>query len=68
MPPHVHAFLTGMAPARMTATGMPGIRLFWSTLSTPPAPLVYEPGIVLILCGREERRLDGRDLVYDFYN
>lgn len=58
----------GAAPAGIIATGVPGVRLFWSAITTPAAPLVYAPGIVVILQGRKEGSLDGRALVYDTGN
>lgn len=54
--------------AGIAETGIPGVRLFWTTLTTPPAPLIYEPGLVLILRGRKEGSLDDRPLTYDTDN
>ena len=58
----------GTSRAGIAETGIPGVRLFWTTFSTPPAPLVYEPGLVLILRGRKDGCLDGRPLIYDTDN
>lgn len=56
------------AQPHVSETGIPGIQLFWTTVSTPPAPLIYKPGLVIILQGRKEGSLDGRPLIYDAGN
>lgn len=52
-------------PAGIAQTKVEGVRLFWTTMSTPPEPLVYDAGIVVLLRGRKEGQLGERFFIYD---
>ncbi|TWA80515.1 AraC family transcriptional regulator [Azospirillum brasilense] len=58
----------GQAAAGIVEMPISGVRLFWTTQSTPPAPLVYEAGIVLLLQGRKEGSIGEHHFVYDTDN
>lgn len=54
-----------MAPSGINATGIDGVRVFWTSTSTPPEPLVYDAGITILLQGRKNGTLAERAFVYD---
>ncbi|WP_316860702.1 AraC family transcriptional regulator [uncultured Cohaesibacter sp.] len=53
------------APIGNKGSGIKGIRLFWTSVAGPPAPVIYEPGIVLILRGSKQGSLGSQTLHYD---
>jgi AraC-like DNA-binding protein len=59
---------TREAPAGVRETCVDGVRVFWTTLPTPPAPLIYEPGIVVLLQGSKVGTLGERTFIYDAEN
>lgn len=52
------------ASVGMVQTPTPGVRLFWSSKDSPPAPLVYDQGIVVIFQGQKTGFLDDRQFTY----
>jgi AraC-like DNA-binding protein len=56
------------AVAGIAETAVPGVRFFWTGVSTPPSPLVYEAGLVLVLQGRKDGAIEDRTFVYDADN
>ncbi|MFT8655073.1 MAG: AraC family transcriptional regulator [Acetobacter papayae] len=53
------------AASGIDPTGIEGVRVFWTTTSTPPEPLVYDAGITILLCGRKNGSVAERTFVYD---
>ncbi|MEO1200199.1 MAG: AraC family transcriptional regulator [Pseudomonadota bacterium] len=51
---------TGFMPTRL-----PAVKLFWSDHPIPRVPLVYDPGIAVIISGRKTGFLGDRSFVYD---
>lgn len=56
------------APQGKKPTCIEGVGFFWTTQSTPPEPLIYEPGMIILLQGRKEGRLGDKQFVYDADN
>jgi AraC-like DNA-binding protein len=52
------------ARAGLRRTEVAGIALFWATMSSPAAPLVYEAGIVVLLGGRKHGTIGQSHFVY----
>lgn len=48
----------------MAETGLDGVRVFRVTRHLPRAPLVYDPGLVIIGQGHKLGHLDGREFTY----
>ncbi|WP_298400480.1 AraC family transcriptional regulator [Sphingobium sp.] len=46
-------------------TGIEGVRVFWTTASTPPEPLIYDAGITILLTGCKNGVIADRSFVYD---
>lgn len=59
------AALVATQSAGVRATAIGGVSVFWTTQSTPPAPLIYEAGVVILLRGRKEGAIGGQEFVYD---
>lgn len=51
-------------PIGLVQSETPGVRLFWSTMSSPPSPLVYDQGIVVVFQGHKVGYLDDRQFTY----
>jgi len=62
------ATLIATTPAGVRRTAVAGVSVFWTTLSAPPAPLVYDAGIVILLRGRKDGEVGGQAFVYDENN
>ncbi|WP_316861310.1 AraC family transcriptional regulator N-terminal domain-containing protein [uncultured Cohaesibacter sp.] len=58
----------GEAPAGTRETTVDGVRLFWTSMPTPPAPLLYEAGLVILLQGRKEGQIADQRFIYDENN
>lgn len=52
------------AAVGLKPTETPGVRLFWSSKDSPPSPLAYDQGIVVIFQGRKTGFLDDRQFTY----
>ena len=53
------------APMGLRKTAVDDVLLFWSTKPSPPAPLVYEAGIIVLLRGAKKGTAGGAEFVYD---
>ena len=52
----------------LSATPIPGVQLMHGTHSMPRTPVVYEPGIAILVQGRKRGYLSGHEFVYDQRN
>ncbi|MDB5976322.1 MAG: AraC family transcriptional regulator [Nevskia sp.] len=52
----------------LSASTLPGVQLMHGTRSMPRTPVVYEPGIAILVQGRKRGYLSGHEFVYDQRN
>ncbi|WP_029922769.1 AraC family transcriptional regulator [Nevskia soli] len=52
----------------LSASGIPGVQLMHGTRCMPRTPVVYEPGIAILVQGRKRGYLSGHEFVYDQRN
>lgn len=52
----------------LSASAIPGVQLMHGTHCTPRTPVVYEPGIAILVQGRKRGYLSGHEFVYDQRN